>query len=467
VRTIVAPKQHIGRLWGKQRIREDESYRLMKYVLRVDHEEEVLLHNVVTGQLVVLDQEEVDALNKLPHGYTPVMEQLVTEHYLVPEDYDEHQQTVKLRTIMRKFDSVHRSKAITLYTILPTTACNARCYYCFEQGTTPITMSKQTANEVVSFITNHCEGRMVNLTWFGGEPTVAANRITQISEGLRNNNVDFQSNMITNGYLFDEDMVVQAKETWHVRYVQICVDGSEDNYNRVKAYVGVNDNPYQRILRNIELLLREGIGVSLRMNFDIDNYQDFSKVLQDCQERFGYNRLLEVYAYPIIGEYKNAEGIVRHGSDDWISKTRAFLNDIARERKMYRPPDQLPCLQINGCEADNNASITINANGFLVRCCEMFEEDQIVGSVREGFTNLDLYNSWKVIGDYRKCSDCTFFPSCVKMNNCVAKDRCYLQDRNNWFITSIKHIADTQNGNTMARQERERGMQNDFRKTEC
>ena len=60
--TIAEPKERIDKLWGKQKIREGETYRMMRYVLRVDHEDKVLLHNAVTGRLAVLERGEAEAL---------------------------------------------------------------------------------------------------------------------------------------------------------------------------------------------------------------------------------------------------------------------------------------------------------------------------------------------------------------------------------------------------------------------
>ena len=56
MRTIVEPKEFIAKLWGKQKINDTDTFRMMRYVIRDDYDGKVLLHNVVTGQLVVLDQ---------------------------------------------------------------------------------------------------------------------------------------------------------------------------------------------------------------------------------------------------------------------------------------------------------------------------------------------------------------------------------------------------------------------------
>lgn len=49
--------ENIGKVWGVQKKRETE-YRLMKYLLRQEVDDGVLLHNVITGELIFLPPEE-------------------------------------------------------------------------------------------------------------------------------------------------------------------------------------------------------------------------------------------------------------------------------------------------------------------------------------------------------------------------------------------------------------------------
>ncbi len=197
----------------------------MRYVLRVDHEGKTALHNVVTGQLIVLDADEAQVIDTLPTGYRPVMDALIADHYLVPEGYDEHKQVVNLRTILRSL--MPKPKYITHYTILPTTACNARCYYCYEQGIKQVTMTEQTVKDVVKFIVEHCgPEKKVHIRWFGGEPTVAIQRIDQICQGLHENGIAFTTRMTTNGYLLDVHIIERAVKHWNLQYVMISVDGT-------------------------------------------------------------------------------------------------------------------------------------------------------------------------------------------------------------------------------------------------
>ena len=424
--TIVEPKQYIDKLWGKQRISEDQTYRLMKYVIQADYEGVTLLHNAVTGRMVALNVQEAQILANLPSHVSDEMLQLVEKHFLVPEAFDEHQQVIILRSILQKFEESHGPSEITSYTILPTTACNARCYYCFEHGVKTETMTEKTADDVVSFITKSSGSQKnVSLLWFGGEPLVGRQRINQICEGLQKNGVQFVSKMITNGYLFDEEIIKVAKEKWKLRYLQISMDGMEKHYNEIKAYVNPKENPYQRVLRNVGMLLEYGIEVGLRMNFDLGNYEDFRGFVNMAAERFLNNPLLQVYAYPVMGTYPNHDGIVQHGSDEWFEQKIVELNEIAREKGVLRKRKGLPYLSCIGCDADDSSAVIIAANGTLVKCCEEFGDEQSIGTVQEGITNRSLVASWKRIADYPKCRDCEFFPKCVRLKNCKSKDRCY------------------------------------------
>lgn len=440
--TIVEPQRLVSKLWGKQSATEQVRYRLMKYVLQSDYEGYTLLLNVVTGHLVLLETEEADKIRCLSLTYDHTIETLIKEHFLVPEGYDEYQMVISLRKIMRMLTFKDKGDEITHFTILPTTACNARCYYCFEQGVTPVTMTTKTVDKVVNFISSHCgTDKNIHLSWFGGEPTVAAKRIEQICIGLQKIGIQYHSDMTTNGYLFDEELVKRAKNLWNLKSVMICVDGIEDSYNRIKAFVNATDNPYKRIMRNISLLLENEVFVDLRMNFDISNYSEFEGLVQDIVERFNCFDHLLVRAHPIVGAYVNHEGVILHGNEAWFTEKVVELNSIAQNAGVLRKSNKLPCIEFAGCQATNNSSVTITPEGDLVRCPEQFGKDQVIGNIVDGITNDKLVKEWKVFGYYDKCIDCCIFPCCVKIKNCAIKDQCcYKTELINQFQMAVKEV---------------------------
>ena len=68
--------------------------------------------------------------------------------------------------------------------------------------------------------------------------------------------------MISNGYLFNDDTIKEAKEEWQLTKVQITLDGTEQIYNRCKAYIYKDVNAYRRVIGNIHLLQDADIHVN-------------------------------------------------------------------------------------------------------------------------------------------------------------------------------------------------------------
>lgn len=423
--TIVEPKEYIDKLWGKQNIKENIEYRLMKYVFVLEYDGKVFLHNIVSGQLVVLEKKEALALRGLPRSASEVIAELIYAHFLVPINYDEHYIVVAFRNILRKLASTRNSNQINTFTILPTTTCNARCYYCFEQGANRETMSEKTAEEVVDFIVKHCDrNKDIRLSWFGGEPTLAAERISQICKGLKERNIRYSSYMTTNGYLLKDGMIQEAVDLWNLQSVMICFDGTETSHNRAKAFLVKSGSPYKQVLNNIGLLLKNQINVHARMNFDLGNYREFKDLIQELSTLYKNSSNLSVTAHPVNGEYTDWDGNLMHGSSEWFEKTIPQLQSISREEGFFKVSDELPNMRFENCEAASESAVTITPSGMLVSCPEQFDDSEIKGNLKDGITNQDLVRSWKVIADYPRCINCSLFPYCIRFEKCSAKDRC-------------------------------------------
>ena len=424
--TIVEPKEPIDRLWGKQEVQEKEVYRIMRYVLRVNYDGKSLLHNVVTGRLVLLNEEEASAIDRVPITYSLTIKPLIKEHFLVVENYDEHQQVKNLRMILKKLYDAHDLKSIVHYTILPTTSCNARCYYCFENGIKPASMTRKNIEDLLDYIEFHCDSnRFIRISWFGGEPTIAAQSISYICEGLQHRGIGYESDITTNGYLFDEKMVKQAKHLWHLKKAMICVDGTEKDYNAIKAFINPLDNPYQRVMRNIGYLLDNNVYVNLRMNFDLNNHFEFEDLVEEVKMRFGQSPYLQVRVHPVVGEYPDYTGKILHGSEEWFTEKVVELGNISREAGyMNYHATELPYMNYKGCQACDGRSVTVTPQGYIVRCPEQIGEEQITGTLVDGVTDTSLVESWRVIADYPNCIQCEMKPYCFTLERCSTKGYC-------------------------------------------
>ena len=420
MKTIVEPKKSIDMLWGKQKVREGETYRLMRYVLRVEHEDKVLLHNVVTGRLAVLEQEEAELLETLPAPYAPAMEQLVTEHYLVPQNFDEYRSVNQLRKILQSRET---GDAINHYVILPTTFCNAHCFYCYESDYPRIHMSEETASKLIDYIDEHRQGKDVTLDWFGGEPLVGMKRIDQISQSLKERGISFTSAMISNGYLFDEAVVEKSASLWNLKRIQITLDGTEEVYNRVKAYANVKDNPFQRVLRNVDLLLDRQIYVNIRLNIDFYNKDDIHSLIESFGERYAGNKYFAVYLNMLF----NHQGYepVHHSEDDRFALMEIIdaYNERIKELNLgHERKEKIPSLAFSQCMADNAHTVEIQPDGSFCRC----EHESVLdsyGSITEGILDPKKPLVWKEnIERSADCPQCKVYPACFLLRRCMNAD---------------------------------------------
>ena len=216
-------------LLKKQKVVKGEVYRPMYYVVEQPVDEGLLLYHTMTKALLLLTPEEADAYKTHPEEMTD----LIGLWFLVPQSHDDRLLCRQIRDVARMLEK--KSDAITSYTIFTTTDCNARCFYCYEMGRPRVPMSKETADHTADYIIKRCCGEKVRLNWFGGEPLFNKPVISLICQRLREAGIDYRSTMTTNGYLFDDDTIKEAKDEWRLKKVQITLDGTEQTYNRCKA----------------------------------------------------------------------------------------------------------------------------------------------------------------------------------------------------------------------------------------
>lgn len=420
---IEKPIERVEKIWRSPRLTDSE-YRLTRYVLRETVSDGELLHHTLTGELVLLSAEEAEALKKLPGKAENVLEPLVAEHFLVPADFDEGKALVQFRQLLRLTEP---RPNITGYTILPTTYCNARCFYCFENDVVHTHMSMETADEVLTFIKQHHGDKPIAISWFGGEPLVGWKVIDYISEELKKSDISFNSDMISNGYLFDADMVRRAKDTWAMKSVQITLDGTREVYNRVKSYVSVNDDPYLRVLDNIDALLNAGIKVSVRLNMDKHNHEDLLQLLDDLAPRFSGRNGFGAYC-AVLFEDCGCSPIPRNEEDSQaLVEWRKLIDQALDEKHLCGKNDRLPHIMYYYCKADSDGSAIIMPDGTLCKC-EQHVGVKALGNLKDGWTDMEEINSYRKPKFQEGCSSCVLEPTCYCIERCDTARKCTAYD---------------------------------------
>lgn len=452
MKTIVPAKEVIAQLWGSPKPK-DTAYRLMKYLLKISVEDGLLLHNNVTGHLIFLTNKESALLSALPAKPTEDLRELIANHFLVPEDYDEYSSVKQLRKIYQRRDT---GDSINHYVILPTSFCNAHCFYCYESDYPRVHMSEETAGKLVDFIAEHRKGMGVVINWFGGEPLVGIRRIDQISQALKDRGIPYTSSMISNGYLFDEEIVNRCVDLWKMTRIQITLDGTETVYNQVKAYADAEGSPFQRVLRNIDLLADKGIRVNIRLNIGVYNIEDIRVLIEELGKRYSENDHVTVYL-SMLYDGKGFEPVSRPVEDTVrLLKIMDEFTERLIQLQLHRDKWKVPSLEVKQCIADSPHAIVIQPDGSFCRC----EHENILdsyGNLDQGVLDRQKPGIWKeIIEKTDHCAECPLYPNCYTLRHCINGDRiCNEALRSRLRTEHQKHLLLTYN-KSMEESENER-----------
>ena len=118
-------------------------------VKKPEVKEEKKTETVAPQPEVVDETPETPEEDNAPEIYKTnptALPQLVEQWFLVPQSHDDRLLSRQITDVARMLEK--SSDAITHYTILPTTDCNARCFYCYEKGRRRIPMTDRTAQKV-------------------------------------------------------------------------------------------------------------------------------------------------------------------------------------------------------------------------------------------------------------------------------------------------------------------------------
>ena len=414
MKCLVSGFENATKLCGKQRTKQGGPLRFSQFCMRIPCEEGTLLYNTLTGKLLLLDPaESMD-------GCTT---ELAEDWFLVPEQYDETGRLMQLRSLLAM---LNQRKHITNYTILTTTDCNARCFYCYQLGVKRFPMTESAAHEIADYIARSCGGEKVNICWFGGEPLYNPRAIEIISADLKNSGLSFQSRTVSNGFLLDEETAQKAVRDWNLRTVQITLDGTQEIYNRTKAYIDHPENAYARVLSNIEGALKAGINVSIRLNVDRNNAADILCLVDELAERFGGNAKIQVYA-ALLKDYHTP--IHDFATQEEEKAIVVALLDKLSAAGLCRPGKLAERLPYNACMADDDGSVVILPDGQIAKC-EHIDTAGTVGSIRGGQLDDNSVKDWKRTVMLPECRTCPLLPQCINLARCPSvREHCSEAER--------------------------------------
>lgn len=389
----------------------------------------ILIYNTFTTAMVEMGEEDYENIFvKEEYGKHEEVNQLIDLGFLIGDECNESLEQERLRKEV--IDS--SSDKIANIIIAPTLECNAHCFYCFENGFKKGKMSIETADRLVDYLQEHWNGEKLGITWFGGEPLLAADIIDRIIDKLRIKKINFSSKITTNGSLLNKEMISRIKAGWNTDKIQITIDALEEEYNNIKKYDNLN-NAFQTVIDNVQEAIYAGFNIKIRINFDPMKQEKALKTLEYLNDKFERNSNLKVYFAP-IDEDNNVVKNIANSFPEYSEHPYISLIKFGRQHGLYRGfPDMedesldngeydvygfLKKLKIypspTNCYATCPNVYSIDCNGKIYKCHRALgREEYASGDIFTGIQKNEIFNFFcntEVM--YEECKDCSVLPIC-------------------------------------------------------
>ena len=346
-------------------------------------------------------------------------------------------------------------------TMMPTYNCNFRCEYCFERNLQKngvewlnAKMSPDIVDAVFTqLIKKEKEGyKLDGIYLFGGEPLLQANKdiVEYICEKAYKLKIPISC--ISNGY--DLDKYIDVVKEYKFKYIQITIDGIEEEHDKRRFLLG-GQGTYDKIMKNIDLALNEGIHIVLRTNVNKKNLDGINKLIELYKangwmdkKNFTYyfkstmkcydevedslsdielmTKLSEIYKEPVSRFQFNS---IYHGISDKLLYMLKH-NTFAPFRSGY-------------CGA-NMGMYTIDPYGDIYPCWDVLAEDEnVIGKVdiqRQEFVFNEKLENWKgrTVDKLKECRNCKYMLFCG--GGCSAQAKVLYNDINRVFCDDFQQL---------------------------
>lgn len=395
----------------------NNQFRWMKYIYKYQIKNDILLCNTLTLSIIKLSKEEYNDV----FINDDIKQKLINLLYIVPDNYDEYSIYMYLRKEgLRKQYNLDIKKSLHSYTIFSTLKCNARCGYCYENGSYPRKhMDDHTVDNIIKLILENYSNnhKTVEIHFMGGEPFYNPNVFDKICQTLKDNNIPYKSSFISNCYLITDTIIDKMKNLYNTKNGQVAIDGIGEKYNKIKNYIYTDTNPYEVVINNIKRILsKTDIKISIRLNFNENTYLEqlnTKKILLEELKDFN-PRQYHIYFNELYKYY----------DDEDINKIiQTFeINNVVFGLDLRKKTINDP---ISGsfCGATHGHSIDIGPSGEFTKC-EHIKSENIIGNVNDLYDkNIDIdYDKYKKYYfdfiEVEECKDCNIKPICQLASYC-------------------------------------------------
>ncbi|MBP6024457.1 radical SAM protein [Ferruginibacter sp.] len=241
--------------------------------------------------------------------------------------------------------------------------CNFRCPYCFENGISnngkgwsKKTFTKDSVDRAFEAMIEIEPTRTKisnGITLYGGEPLLKRNlKLVEyiVNKGIENG---YFFSAITNGYELEHFKDLLNSKM--INNVQITIDGPKKVHDTRRTHYK-DGSTYDTIMKNVQLCLDNNVFVSIRVNTEVNNFDNLFQLNQDLTERGFFNyKNFTVYSGLIHGDeqmscnvvmspekviesgkkYAKAFGEIEVKGGDRYDPDAQYINFDAEEKRLF------------------------------------------------------------------------------------------------------------------------------------
>ncbi|RLD16583.1 MAG: hypothetical protein DRI22_01070 [Caldiserica bacterium] len=383
------------------------------YNIEIRYRDGLLLYNLLNKNFVYLEPDYREFyLNESNWEKDKIkLKEFMEADFILPDHIDER------KGFLRNFSASRWNSRKLMFTIIPTTACNFCCNYCFEQGIKSISMDEETLRNTESFIKNKInefKPEEVEVAYYGGEPLLEVEKILRIGATLnsftKEKAISLKAEIVTNGYLYNLDTAQELYEKANVERAQITLDGPPPVHNSRRKH-RFHGGTFYTIFQNMRQILESKlpIKINLRVNLDKTNISSLKDLLEILSV-FASNENFDLYFAPVTGNVHMEKHLFT--TEEYGN---VYVDVILPLLKQYGfDYEQYPDISYVFCAGITPFHYLIDADGYIKKCYDLVgRNEHNVGDISTyDFNHVEVLK-WELMEPLsEECKTCKFLPVC-------------------------------------------------------
>ncbi len=404
-----------------------------RYTTRIPYKGKIIYFNTLRRNFLMVEkilsdiyESNKDNLDIISQIHPDFYDALATKKIIVEDFVDEYQEAENM------IHNLNHSEEEYHLTINPTMDCNFRCWYCYEEHMKGSIMSNKIFDNAVKFIEKILDEKTklkkFHLYFFGGEPLMYFDSIIKpyiqlFNSAIEKHEIESTIHITTNAGLINEKMIDEIVKL-KITSFQITLDGYKEDHNRSRFSKEQKDS-YTIIIQNVKTLVKNGIHVTLRINFTKKNITTALNIPNEFADLTEKERELILLTPQRVWQdepcrsrtQKLNREIITTEEEIQVKEEEKRLREIAKELGMGLLDAYTLDFVHFSCRGNKLNYAVINYNGDIFKCdARKFHTEN-----REGVLLNDGTIEWNEKAVYRMstsrlknkpCQSCIIFPMC-------------------------------------------------------